>query len=798
MIGRLVINGQDIDLSEGLPVPISYSVADIKNPQDRKRSSSKTIKVPGTKNNKAFFSSTYQLSLAFLDEGDVVGFDFDPTIRVEAQYYKNGTLIFDGLAQLLNVTINKKVYYFNIVLFSNFVELFQELGQRKIAELGWEEYDHTLNFTNIINSWDTSVIIDGIATPNFTGGVPDGFGYVYGLVNYGFETNLKDIRDNNVFPSLYRKEIAEKCFNVAGLTISSTHFNTTNFKRMVMGYSGGAKINISPADVIQRRVNYTSVANYTNTIYPISNVFHNDTGFPGDSDYYIYTYGLSQVLTAFNGTWSTAVVVSDPLNQLDDGLITIARTGNYSIRFNGTVNVNTTLNGTSIGVSGSFGVKAEIIKNGYSISTIILGTFTGSYSQLKDVTINSYFVTGDIVSVEFKLFGTPTLKVNSVDLPTSPPYYDISLTSTGSWALDLQSQQAPKINGDTINVANYLPDMLCSEFLKGLITEGNLYMSDPDSEGVVTIEPLETYYLPTTDFDDWSLKQDHSKEIKITPASMIEGKVYAFKFLEDIDYYNKRYRDAYEIGYGDYNYQVASTFQTGVREYVLPWSQTVVVGVPGSTIKLPTIISVDEISGVVSPFKGKPRCWYFQGLKSCDSWKLRNSANPTITQTFTSYPAFSHINDYTTPTFDWNFGYPVIVYYTATAYTNINLFANHEKFIREITGKDSKILASYFKLNEEDVQTERFRRLAMINGVLYRKNLMKDFSGNGEQTTYCELVRIIEGNNRRSLSLIPLSGSLKGAPRFSGGVVSSGSPRTATVVRGEIDSVTTITTIKYG
>src|SRR6185369_16702167 len=297
-----------------------------------------------------------------------------------------------------------------------------------------------------------------------------------------------------------------------------------------------------------------------------------------------------------------------------------------------------------------------------------------------------------------------------------------------------------------------------AEIVKGIITEYNLYVGDPDKDGIVKIEPMEDYYFGTDVVDDWTHKVDKKKPVTIRPASNIEGKIYAFQFLRDDDYYNKIYRDEYGIGYGDYNYQVPSTFQQGTRVFQLPWAQTVPVEIPGTNIRLPTIINVDPITGVVSPYKGKTRVYYYQGLKTCDNWVLRNSAITTISETLTNYPACSHIDDYVAPTFDHNFGVPSIVYWTALAYTGVNIYSEYQDTsIREITGKDSKVWNGNVYLNEADVQIERFRVFAMINGVLFKKNIIGEFSGNGDGSTPAELVRIVKADKRRTI--LPLISS---------------------------------------
>jgi hypothetical protein len=802
MIGRLVVNGHEIDLDANTPVPNTFSIADVKNPETRRRSSSKQITLPGTQNNMDFFSSTYQLSLSNLSDISVVGFKFDPTIRVTAKYYGwSGKPIFDGLLQLLSVEILNGNYTFNVALFSNFIDLFEALDKIKVAELGWNEYNHTLNNTNIKNSWDTSVYVDGIVTPNFTAGVPDAFGYLYALCDYGYETNLRDHKNNNLMPYVYRKEIVEKCFAVANQTINSTFMDTERFKRMVFGFGGGTKVTVSPTEVANRRVNLTADANFSQELR-YSNV---TTGFvlsgtPPNQ----YTYGFNQTLVLCDPSFSTATVVNDTLTQLDTatGEIQIARTGNYSIRFAGTIDINIALVGTFINRTGNFGIKTIVSKNGAQIGVFDNELHPDDITFSVDQTLNLSALIGDIITVEFVLYSSPTLIVNSTEPPSNAPYFTYDLVNSGAeFIIDIQNIQGVLVDGDTVNIANFIPDMLCTDFLKGIITEYNLYMTDPDLDGVVSIEPLDDFYNGTDEFDDWSLKVDHSKKQTIKPASNIEGKIYGFRFAQDDDYYNKFYRDTVSngVGYGDYNYQVQSTFQQGERVYQLPWAQTVPVEIPGTNIKLPTIISIDTATNVVSPFKGKPRCFYYQGLTACDSWVLRNSGT-LVGETLTSYPACSHIDSYTAPIFDWNFAPPSQVWWTTSVYTGIGLFSEyHEKFVKEITGKDAKIYSPYVYLNDDDVQLDKLRTFAMINGVLYRKNIIHDYDDRISESTLVELVRIIEGDKRRDLSTYVNSVPITGTPRLMGGnPVEEANGDGVLILRSGLNSVSSNSNIKYG
>ena len=56
MTDRLVVNGIDLDISEVVAFPLSFSISDIKEPQKRKRNLSKSIRLNGTQKNLNFFS----------------------------------------------------------------------------------------------------------------------------------------------------------------------------------------------------------------------------------------------------------------------------------------------------------------------------------------------------------------------------------------------------------------------------------------------------------------------------------------------------------------------------------------------------------------------------------------------------------------------------------------------------------------------------------------------------------------------------------------------------------------------
>ncbi|NTW90976.1 MAG: hypothetical protein HGA35_03460 [Erysipelotrichaceae bacterium] len=107
-----------------------------------------------------------------------------------------------------------------------------------------------------------------------------------------------------------------------------------------------------------------------------------------------------------------------------------------------------------------------------------------------------------------------------------------------------------------------------------------------------------------------------------------------------------------------------------------------------------------------------------------------------------------HFDNYQNPTFDLNWGLPIQLAYQNNVVTTDNLYRRyHERFIKEITGKDSKLVELYVKFNSNDIANLDFSKSIMWNGVLFRLNEVRDFDNNLTTSTQIEIVRIIEANN---------------------------------------------------
>ena len=747
---KLVVNNTNIDLNDKVPFPLNFSIADSKEPNKRKRNYSKEIVIPGTAANMTFFSSAYQLALSTINNTTLVGFNFDPTIRVRAKYYKEDILVFDGLLRLNQVTISNGDYSFKCTLFSNFIDLFMRLGDKKISELGWSEYTHTLNRTNVINSFATSVILDGVDTVNFTAGAPDGWGYHYGLVDYGY-TAYSTRSTIDIVPLTYAREIFTKCLDVANLTHDSVYLDSALYKKKLIGFGGGQKVSLPASEIANRRVKFTSTLSNTKE-YAYNSVD------PDNANRYRYlANNWIDTLATWDGITSTLVHDNFDQYYIDHtdtpagyyNYITIKKQGFYNLNISHPIEVAFDF-GAMNNAGGIFNVKWEILKNGTVIDSQLVeeGDITTTYANTFSYNNNIQFNVGDVINMRLQIYIDYKLDITMF---SGVEPLEIAVTSSANFVNDITCVQATLQDGDPVDISRFMPDMKASTFFEAEMLMANLYFSDPDIYGVIKIEPLKDFYQPTTEFWDITDIVDHSKDIVIMPSSKIEGKIYKYQWQKDGDFDNKQYFGYFGIDYGNHWYTVQSTFQTGDRVYQLPYAQTV----PTDAIfpfVAPRIIDVDVKTGIVKPFKGKPRTYLWNGLKS-GSWRLTDTNTATYSD-LTTYPSVHHFDNWENPSFDLNWGMPILFDYPATSVTSDNLFTRyHERFVKEMTGRDSKIVELYAKISVNDINSLDFSKSIMWNGVLYRLNQISDFDTNISESTKIELIKIIQANN-------PVTGSV--------------------------------------
>jgi hypothetical protein len=731
MNAQLIVNDFELDLSSAVAVPLNFAIADIKEPQKRRRSFSKSITLEGTQNNLNYFISAYDLPMNLEESTSIT---FRPNEKQSCKYYKDGLLVFSGKFKLNEVKILNGYYTFDCTLYSNTVDYFAKLKDKRLGELDWSEYDHLLTRPNVINSWNVGIVKNGLANRNFgaddNGWQPKGYGYIYPLIDYGYEQYAPSLfRVTDLTPFVYVKECVSKIFDFAlegtgySVDLTSGIFASDNFTKLIYGFGGGEKNKLNSDTINKLRVTNTGTTD---------NVIKNMTFLgkvAGKNQYqHIETYN-----PLFYSTYNQTSIVQDINKTNVFGQTIIYSAGKYSLRLQGSFKVKTSAT-TPTAQSGSISLSYKINSNSYLITQKLYNISDAYQTYTFDQTIDVNLGINDVLELSFKL--TTAFLSDSASANVQYEWTALSM--------DLQSKEGVIVDNSIITLSNFIPEIKCSEFLTGIMNMFYLYVSDP-IDNVITIGTLKDFYQEESLAEDWSDKVDVNKEMVIQSNAFVEGSNYIFRYNEEKDYFNTEYRNITGHDYGRYDLAV-DTWNVGDRVWQLPFSQYVPIQLNNSLMK---IISVREQDGAGNkkPYKGKGMIMYYNGIRSGNNSILNNDNDTRTNNTY--YPFVHHFrfaNDFflDAPRFDLHFSSRLTCFDDIKAYPSLNLFnLYHAKFVNELTSIDSKLLNLYMRLTNKDINELDFSRLKKINGVLYRLNFVKDFDSDAFESTEVELLKYL-------------------------------------------------------
>ena len=752
MAGELFINGRLVDIDQDAPFPLTFSISDIKDLSSRKGNKSKTITLPGTRGNVQLMLSVFTLSAIdsiFDDQPELI--DFDPSIKAECQYYQNGLLEFNGVAQLMSCKQLSGIWSFDITLVSDTIDYISRLQKIRVNELGWSEYDHLLTYSDQQDTWSGIIELNGSPSSNFDSQGWTGTGYYYGLIDYGFTRPTADsFAVENIPPQVFCYEVLKKAFEYCGITWDSNFLETQTFKKLLLAYDGG-ELPIIDGSQANNDSLFTTEDNNANGY--IFNGQFSDFLEPGDP-----TGNMSTQVRNFYDLYD-CTVTQDNLNQAqssDPLLFVAASDGLFKVNYYGDHDVDIRITGNGSGaftINGSYDLRLVIIKNGTqltsdlvyqgsltSINTLL--SFTFNYSREINVLIN------DEIRIGLRLVINNTTIIRG-DLTN----YNLSFAITSNTAeLDILKQQQGLTAGGTVNIAAFLPNMTCDVFFKAFVSAFNLFVKPSVQDAtILEIEPLNDFYNPSGDALDWSSKIDRSQEIMVEPTINFASKNYKFNFTQDTDYWNQRYQNDVNKQYGSFLIESQSQFSVNSTDFLLPFSQKLLVQIPGDSpgtftdLIVPRSFDLKTNENGTSEIvlkKGKSFIVQLGGLRTGDWIHVDENDSPHIE---TSYPYVGHLDSLDSPTFDFNWGVPDYVFWVTNNYPSNNLYLYHDTFIKELLSRYGKKLTCYVMLNPQDINSLNFRNLINIDGVVYRLLSISDYLSGSNVSTKVELLRIIKG-----------------------------------------------------
>jgi hypothetical protein len=227
----------------------------------------------------------------------------------------------------------------------------------------------------------------------------------------------------------------------------------------------------------------------------------------------------------------------------------------------------------------------------------------------------------------------------------------------------------------------------------------------------------------------------------------LDFKQLEFSYAMDDDYWNKDYTDKYNYNHGFKRLDVENDFLVETKKIELPFAPTP-LGKPTSDRIIPQIVwwKDQNFGGVRVNKTAKPRILYYGGLKYTGRpLTIRSNGTPPTNTQYSNYGYAGHVDDPANPNYDLNWATSQEIYYTIGGQTPItinNLYKRYwEKYIKEITDKDSKIIECYMYFNNVELQNLSFRNLYKIDRQYYRLYKVET-DLNSDEPAKCQFLKL--------------------------------------------------------
>ena len=688
---EIYIEDQLIDLLKDIGTDFTYTIDDVREFGSKNTSFSRTISIPATARNNKILGFAFDITMSNEHNMDLptVNTNFTPSQAAKCEVYIDKIQIFKGVIRILEIVSNNNTTEYQCAVFGELGGFITELGNKRLEDLDFSEYNHTWNVTTIQNSWNTI----------------NGSGYYYPLIDYGdVSTNKDDFSVYTFRPALYVKEYIQKIFAGTSYSLNCDFFETDFFKKLIIpnnsqGIQGtNDRFILGTIDATKNILNSnTPTARNANLSFDTTTLL-NFTENAGKS---IFTYTdvtkTVRALATITGLYQTDASSSITMTLYVNGIAVQSLTqSTFSANNPFTFNIDWTgqiANTNQVRIELSVPVTANTYIVNVSSANF---TFTQLAAQLDSVAYN----------------GTVSINAN---LPKGIFQKDFFLSVCKMFNLYVYQDN---INEKQINISPY----------------------------------IDFYSDAVTNSLDWSQKVDMNSTWSIKPMSQLNARYYAYKYTPDSDYYNDNYQKKYGQTYGDYLYDSEFDFVKDTASTQIIFAPSVLYQ-PNNHAHADkyytTIFKLSNNNTQEDPMDSVIRILMAKKLSIAHTWHIKsgetgggsNLANLNV------YGYAGHLDDPITPTIDINFGAPKELQFPASIYPTNNLFNTyHKPYILEITDIESKLLSCRVYLNTLDIYNLDFSKYIWINGVLFRLNKVESYDPTAYRTTMVNLLKVINTN----------------------------------------------------
>lgn len=733
---NIYIDGQPVDLNEEVNLSFTYSIADIREPETRKASFSKTIFLPASKNNNNLFTQIFEVNKALQPLADTTKFnfnpDFNPNRKATTLVTVEGFIVMLGYMQMLKVRKQDGMALgYEVIIISETKNIIDEFGDDKLCSLDFSKYAHPYNPQVTIPSWDDFIVIDGQQETNFIAGVPMGRGYIYPSNCKYFKNPTTDSIGNsqNDLPAIYLKEYIDSIFEKYGYSYQSDFFNTDYFKSLVIPASKYSQVlNQSEIDELQFFVSEGSVTpnqfvktigSYQERVNVLFGDVFNNQLYNTSTGYYKATAGWNGTFTA-NLEWNGLISINYGSNtQVDDFDLQVTvrhrlmrkRGGNFTEldSTNTVFNLQLLYPSPTSATTLNFAAKSAV------------NSFEHTLSYTGNILANDEYYIETAVLLGGDLYDGTTPLDWFFYLDYEGASRDVSYVNEFFNTVDNDALGS----NATVDIGRFInTEITVRDFFLSVIKLFNLYLEpDKQNDKRFYIEPYQTYYNRLNK-KDWTNKIDLS-EVEIIPTSGLDIRNYQFKFIDDTDIVNKAYKEKYLDNYGDFQYtNDNSDFNTN-EKVIQPLFAPTPLSTQFDLYKYENIF-FDEKE---SERNIKLRILIYGGVRDdgggnyCYVGEVDNPLSPNEALRYDHSPSE--------------------LYYYSDTLTNRTLFNKFwSAYVKEVTDPNSKMVVAKFRLTPLDIANFRFNDEIFVIDEYFRVNQIIDYNPQQDGLTKVELIKV--------------------------------------------------------
>jgi hypothetical protein len=378
----LVIEGRPVDLFNDETIQLTRAIKDFLTTAAR-TDFTQQFNIPSTAVNDPIFQN-------YFDENSVLS-GWNAFLKLDAIIYIHSIPIFNGCIELTGVEFkNGLPRQYNLIFYGQGKTAIADFGEKTLPMVDWSAYNHTVNYTTVIDSWFGNLLSGKVLYP-----VADWhIGLTYCKVPV-VDNNLYSggLAINDLRPALLLKEMVTACFADIDYTLSGSLLDKDNFNDLFV-------IPMSGAGPVQNTGNVDAKIDVGITSYTTPSVTGN-------------------VRIIF------PTVTSDPLSLYDNttGVYTAPYNGQYTLQLSGSVSALTGATFIKVSTNGNLKQFGSVGSMGAFSGTIIVDLNRGDslsiLQQTKGITIFSSF-DFEIIEVPFGIDGStldfevvmPSMKVS--------------------------------------------------------------------------------------------------------------------------------------------------------------------------------------------------------------------------------------------------------------------------------------------------------------------------------------------------------------------------------------------------